>query len=92
LLIFDAQSPKPKTTVPLEHNPNSVSMDADGEIITVAEGNPPGTPGLFRRFDFSGTQVWQFETGNMNWPIAVSADGSAIAAGGDDGHLYYFLP
>jgi hypothetical protein len=92
LLIFHADSAVPKSTVPLEHNPNSVSMDAAGEIIAVAEGSPPGTPGLFRRFDFSGTEMWQLKTGNMNWPIAVSADGSAIAAGGDDGHLYYFLP
>ena len=67
-------------------------MDRAGAIIAVSDGYPVGRPGMFYRFDFNGNQLWRWETPNMNWPIAVSGKGSAIAAGGDDGRLYYFLP
>ena len=92
LLIFDAQSAAPTVKVPLAHNPNGVSMDHSGAIIAVSDGYPVGRPGMFYRFDFNGNEMWRWETPNMNWPIAVSGNGSAIAAGGDDGRLYYFLP
>ena len=92
LLIFDLNASKIPTRIWLEHNPNSVSMAVDGKLIAVADGNPPGNPGLFYLFDVKGKELWRAKTPNMNWPIVVSADGSGIAAGGDDGRLYYFVP
>ena len=50
------------------------------------------SPAGFHLFDKTGNPLWEFGTPNMNWPIAISPDASAIAAGGDDGRLYYFQP
>jgi WD40 repeat protein len=92
LLIFNKGTLTPVAKAPLPHNPNGISMDQAGTIIAVADGYPVGKPANFYRFDSSGAEIWRCPTGNMNWPVAVSADGSAIAAGGDDGDLYYFVP
>jgi hypothetical protein len=92
LLIWDSSKPDEPARAPIDHSPNAVSMDRKADVIAVSDGYPPGTYGTFYRFDFSGREVWRCETPNMNWPVAVSANGSAIAGGGDDGRVYYFLP
>jgi WD40 repeat protein len=75
----------------LKRNPNSTSVDLAGKYVTAAEGNPVGTPGTFYLFDAkTGAKVWEFGTDNMNWPMFISADGSAVAGGSDNGKLYYF--
>jgi len=61
-------------------------------VIAVSDGYPVGKLATFHRFDFSGTELWRCQTPNMNWPVAVSANGAAIAGGGDDGCVYYFHP
>ena len=76
----------------LDRNPNGISMDRAGTYLAVADGYPIGVEARFYLFDKSGNQMWECVTPSMNWPIAVSSDGGAIAAGGDDGVLYYFLP
>ena len=79
--------------IPLNHNPNSTSMDLAARYVTVSDGNPVGTPGTFYLFDAkNGNKLWEFVTTNMNWPMFISADGSAITAGSDNGNLYYFEP
>ena len=76
-----------------EHNPNSTSMDASGKYVSVADGYPDGKPGSFSLFNGSnGDLIFQFPTDNMNWPMFVSADGSGIVAGSDDGNVFYFMP
>jgi hypothetical protein len=92
LLIFNAGTLVPAAKAALPHNPNGVSMDRAGTFIAVADGYPVGTLATFYRFDLSGNEVWRCPTPNMNWPVAVSADGSAIVGGGDDGCVYYLLP
>lgn len=72
------------------HNPNSTSLDSAGQYVTVADGQPDGTPGAFYLFDAAGNQKWKYGTSNMSWPMQVSEDASAIAAGSDDASLYYF--
>jgi WD40 repeat protein len=75
------------------HNPNGTSMDSVGEYVTVADGFPDGQPGAFSLFAGSdGTLLWSYPTTNMNWPMFISSDGSGIAAGSDDGSVYYFTP
>jgi len=74
-------------------NPNSTSMDASGEHVTVADGYPDGTPGHFYLFNGqNGEALWSFTTPNMNWPMFISSSGNGIAAGTDDGIIYYFTP
>jgi hypothetical protein len=56
---------------------------------------PPDPPGhkcgsAFYLFSAEGVKLWEHPPTYMNWPISISANGSAIAAGGDDGYLYYF--
>lgn len=75
---------------PTKRNPNSTSMDSSGNYVTVADGYPDGTAGDFYLFTQSGSQVGTFTTNNMSWPMEISADASAIAAGSDDSYVYYF--
>lgn len=73
------------------HSPNSVSFDADGQWLGLADGHPDGSPGAFYLFDGStGSLAWSYGTSNMSWPIQVSGDGSTVAAGSDDGSVYLF--
>jgi WD40 repeat protein len=76
----------------LDRNPNATSIDAAGTRITLCEGYPTFTPGAFSLFDTDGNRLWQSDNHTMNWPMFISADGSAIAAGGDDGTVYFFAP
>ncbi len=77
-------------TQPTKHNPNSSSIDSAGSYVTVADGYPDKTPGDFYLFKSDGTLVGSFATSNMSWPMQISADASAIAAGSDDSKVYYF--
>ena len=75
---------------------NGVSVDRSGNFVAASDGQPfngnhtltPGTFYLFR--GNNGDPVWDFGTSLMNWPIAVSGDGQAVATGGDDGTIHYF--
>lgn len=74
-------------------NPNSTSVDLDAKYVSVADGYPDGTPGHFYLFDGqTGSQLWQYETSNMSWPMFISSNGSGIVAGSDLGSVYYFTP
>ncbi len=74
-------------------NPNSTTVDAKGEYITVADGYPDNTPGHFYLFAAStGDALWQYQTKNMNWPMGISSNGTGIVAGSDLGSVYYFTP
>ena len=77
---------------PLESNPNSTSIDWAGRFVAVADGSVTSKPAKFRLFEPGGRKLWDFTTYSMNWPIAISASGNAIAAGSDDGTVYYFKP
>ncbi len=72
------------------HNPNSTSLDAAGQYVTVADGQPDGTPGQFYCFDSAGKLQWKYPTSNMSWPMQISQDATGIAAGSDDSSVYYF--
>jgi WD40 repeat protein len=77
----------------LTANPNSTSIDSTGAFVAVADGHPDGTPGHFTLFNAgSGDQIWAYTTGNMSWPIQLSADGMACVGGSDDGNVYCFNP
>jgi WD40 repeat protein len=73
-----------------KRNPNSTSMDANGNYVTVADGYPDQTPGDFYLFAQNGKLQGSFPTNNMCWPMMISANASAIAAGSDDSNIYYF--
>lgn len=95
--VLFAHSPKqlpPLWSQPLDSSPNSTSIDAAGLYVTASDGYPTGKPAKFYLFDAKapGNKLWEYITCSMNWPMFLSADGSAIAAGSDDGSLYYFKP
>jgi WD40 repeat protein len=78
---------------PLDNSPNCTSIDAKKKFVAACDGYPTGKPAKFYLFDATtGRQIWYCPTCNMNWPIAISGNASAIAAGGDDGSVYYFRP
>jgi WD40 repeat protein len=88
-LTFDGQNLTSLWQQPLNQMPNSTSVDALGKYVTAADGyNGPGDFYLFT--GASGTQLGSFGTPDMCWPMFLSTDGSAVAAGSDDGTLYYF--
>jgi WD40 repeat protein len=91
LLLYAKGIYAAKVKVALPLSPNSVSLDREGKFIAVAVGYPVGTSASIYLFDQNGKQIWDHPTGDMNWPVAVSADGSSMVAGGDDGSLLYFL-
>jgi WD40 repeat protein len=73
-----------------KRNPNSTSLDTAGKFVTVADGYPDNTQGDFYLFDASGNAKGSFKTSNMSWPMQISPDGTAIAAGSDNSYVYYF--
>jgi WD40 repeat protein len=84
-LLWQAQLPR---------NPNCASLNLAHNLLAIADGHPNDTPGHFSLFDTkTGNLLWQYTTTtNMSWPIMISQDGNAIAAGSDDSHIYYFVP
>jgi WD40 repeat protein len=77
----------------VDRNPNCVVLNATHSLCAIATGHPDGKPGYYYLFDATtGAQRWNFQTGNMSWPIAVAANGSAVVAGSDDSYIYYFTP
>jgi WD40 repeat protein len=71
-------------------NPNSTSLDTSGKYVTVADGYPDKTQGDFYLVDSGGNSIGSLKTNNMSWPMQISADGTAIAAGSDNSYVYYF--
>ena len=93
LVAFSPGQTEPLWMHMLENSPNSTSVDGKGTYVTASDGYPTGTPAKFYLFDARvGKKLWDFTTCNMNWPMVISADASAIAAGSDDGSVYYFRP
>jgi WD40 repeat protein len=104
LLAYKRRSSAPVWKVALPHNPNGTSLDGEAKCVALADGyctnpwvKPPDPPGkecdsAFYLFSANGEKLWEYPTSNMNWPIFISANGSAVAAGGDNGNLYYFKP
>ena len=45
---------------PLDHNPNSTSIDTAGLYVTAADGHPVGTPGKFYLFKVLPLQCQQW--------------------------------
>lgn len=74
----------------ISHNPNSTSIDSAGQFVTVADGQPDGTPGCFYLYGASGSLKWSYGTSNMSWPMQISANATGIVAGSDDSNVYYF--
>jgi WD40 repeat protein len=72
-------------------NPNSTSMDSTGKYVTAADGYPDETPGDFYLYGETGSALGSHKTSNMSWPMQISANATAIAAGSDDSHIYYFV-
>lgn len=87
-LSFDGQNLTSLWQRNLNQMPNSTSIDAIGEFVTAADGY--NGPGDFYLYDASGTLLGSLGTSDMCWPMFVSTNGSAIAAGSDNGTLYYF--
>jgi hypothetical protein len=78
---------------PLNFKPNGTSMDAKGKFVAAADGFDADQPGgTFYLFDSLGAKIGDLGTTKMNWPIAVSADGTGVAAGSDEGKVYFFVP
>jgi len=106
VFFFDTRYDTEIWTKDTAHGPNSVSLDAMGSQIAVADGfaPPPASPqpavadaplppGSFYLFDAAGASVpLLVQPGVLSWTIQLSADGRAIAAGNDDAMVYYFPP
>jgi len=71
--------------------PNSASIDAAGKLVAAADGLGKSSPGNFYLLNAQSLQpIWTYPTAHMSWPIAIAARGGAVAAGSDDGSVYYF--
>ncbi len=90
-LTVGANTLTPAWSFPTTHNPNSTTTDKTGHYFTLADGYPDDVPGSFCLYTKTG-KVWECATPKMNWPMVISADGTAIAGGGDDNKLYFFVP
>lgn len=84
---------------PVARNPNGAALNATYGLLAVADGHPDGTPGHFYLYNLIQTGArpvlvlrWMFQTGNMSWPIAISARGNAVVGGSDDSCIYFFTP
>jgi WD40 repeat protein len=90
LFANQGTSGKQLWTKSTKRNPNSTSLDTAGKYVTAADGYPDQTPGDFYLFDAGGKAMGSVKTNNMSWPMQISANGTAIAAGSDDSYVYYF--
>jgi WD40 repeat protein len=73
------------------HSPNSVSMDAGGQWVALADGHPDNTPGCFYLWSgMTGALQWTFPTSDMSWPIKIAANASLVVGGSDNGNVYAF--
>jgi len=75
--------------------PNSVAIDSVGGSVAVADGTPSQARGGFYLFDgATGAAVWvppgNYPTTDMDYQMALSADGTAAVGGSNDGNFYYF--
>ena len=91
--FFDPLSSTALWVKPTLHGPNSVSTDAAGKQVAVADGFL--SPGALYLFDGYGASVpinglLPNQPGVVSWTIQLSADGRAITAGTDDAKVYYF--
>jgi WD40 repeat protein len=75
---------------PLRHLPNTTGIDSSGTKIVAADGYPDNVPGTFYLFDQLGTKLFEHHTAKMNWPVAISANGTAFVGGSDDNTLFFF--
>ncbi|MES2316444.1 MAG: hypothetical protein V4631_03030 [Pseudomonadota bacterium] len=86
----------------LDYSANpGVSLDREALTVTATDGQPgdetPGqvseSAGNFYLFDgASGTQLWRYATPVMNWPMAITPDGTRACGGSDDGSVYFWGP
>lgn len=92
-------APSLQVKFPTSRNPNSAALNLRAGLLAVADGHPDGTPGNFYVFDgirdpgapaTTPRLVWQYTTGDMSWPIKLSANGKAAVGGSDDSFIYYF--
>ena len=68
-----------------------VSMDGAARYVAVADGHPLGTRGNFYLLDATtGRDLWNYQSGDMSWPIALSFDGKYVVGGSDDGKIYFW--
>lgn len=86
---------------PLLRNPNSASLVVAGGTLlyAIAVGHPDQTAGYYYFFSGPadkpgvGAKIrWVYPTGNMSWPLVISASGNAVVGGSDDSFIYYFTP
>ena len=84
---------------PTARNPNSASLHLDTGLLAVADGHPDATPGHFYLFEgitdtglpiIAPGVAWEYTTGNMSWPVKISANGKVVVGGSDDSNVYYF--
>ena len=93
-----AQAPQLCWSSALQYSPNpGVSLDREAQFVTATDGEPineqTGTesPGNFYLFDAAtGAQLWSYATPLMNWPMAITPDGSHAFGGSDDGSVYFW--
>jgi WD40 repeat protein len=94
-VIYTDASAMPQVSYTFEtlQAPNSASMDGSAHYLAIADGYGTTSDGHFYLIDlFARSCAWAYETEKMSWPIAVSFDGTGIAAGSDDSSVYYFTP
>jgi WD40 repeat protein len=81
------------TSVPYTNvGPNCIAMDANGAYVAASDGttkHPDGNFYLFKGSD--GSFKWQYPTHPyVDYCVAMSANGNAMAGASDDGRVYYF--
>ena len=81
-------------------SPNAISLGqkANGNYYIGAADGMQLTAGGFYLFDgANGNSMWgspphhNFPTTDMNYTVAMSADGTGVVGGSNDGHVYYFV-
>lgn len=84
----------------LQYSANpGVSLDTEALYVTATDGQPgdetPGhvveSAGNFYLFNgATGAALWSYPTDQMNWPMTITPDGTAIFGGSDTGSVYYW--
>ena len=68
-----------------------MQFDQAAKWLVIATGYPVGKPGSFYLVDVPNKEIkMQHVVKDMNWPVAISRDGTSIFGGSDSGEIFYF--
>jgi uncharacterized protein YxeA len=92
---FDSESSAPVWSINADDSVSNIAISGNGEYIVSGTGFAADSQGIIFLSDGSGDTLWTWEGPSINTPVmdlAISDNGSTIAAGLENGTILCFKP